>query len=429
MCRVLCGHRSTSAMVSFSTMEHAAGESPWGVIATPIRSGYTRRQSPTNFGEFLRELLVRIFATVLGRNRTSAYAPTGTYWRPMKTRMQLGLLMFALGCSAATVNPVGVDPTERGRDEAADGWGDGSIPEVTCEGQPETGPAGSWNHSRSHISSNAGSPRHRGVDLITTASAAAQSIEGEISYGWADKALEGEDIDVFACRSGHWQQIGTATTDDEGHFALALEGDDRLPIGVRQMYLSVVGDRTGTDFVAFVAPDDTQIVFSDVDGTLTSSENAYPMSLWDGSEVAANEGAPEVLTALRSRHYYPVYMTARGRFFTEDTRNWLRDSGFPMGPLRLAPRIVTIPGDATIEYKSATIDAVASEGLIPAIGIGNRASDEAAYSSASISSDRIFLKSTEYADENAPLVDAGQAVGFQSYLDLLPTIESIPSAH
>lgn len=326
------------------------------------------------------------------------------------------------------IDPVTVDPTEMSPDlGGAEDSARRAIPEVMCTGTPTNLADRTWRHTRSALTS-VPSPQHRGIDLIVGAGSRTQMIRGDISYGIADDGLEDELVEIFACKRGAWSRIGTAITNDDGEFALPLTGASRLAIGMRSLYVSVVGDRTGTDFLAFVAPEGTQIVFSDIDGTLTSSENAYPISLVTRSSVQANAGAPEVITALRQRNYYPIYMTARGRVFTGDTRAWLRDRGFPVGPLRLAPSVITLPGSATVAYKSDTIDAIAAEGLVPAVGIGNRASDAAAYGSQSIPGNRIFLKAKEFASEDAPVAARGEAITFQSYVDLLPTVRAIPAA-
>ncbi len=339
------------------------------------------------------------------------------------------LLILALTGCTNVAEPVGVDPTEAsGGEGKADGFGPVELPEPICDGAPDAGDAGSWRHRYRSRLVALGEPHHRGIDLITSAGAYAQPIRGEISYGFTDKALEDEEVDLFACRAGEWRFIGSAITDDEGMFELDLSGEERLPIGIRSLYASVVGDRSGAEFLALVAPEGTELVFSDVDGTLTSSENAYPESLVTGADVGANEGAAEALGALRDRRYYPVYMTARGRRFTEDTREWLAAQGFPRGPLRLAPSLVTLPGSATVAYKAGTLEDIAAEGLVPAIGIGNRASDAEAYAQAGLASDRIFIEATEYASEDQPLIDGGECVGFESYVDLLPAFESMPPA-
>jgi hypothetical protein len=183
---------------------------------------------------------------------------------------RLLLLVVCAGCSTTTAPAVGVDPAE-----ADDGGGKAdtatAVPEVTCGGAPDAGPSGSFRHWTSHAISFLGDPRHRGRDLVAGASATDQRLEGWVSYTIADKALEDEDVDLFACRGGAWEHVGRTRTDNEGFFSLSLSSADRLPIGMRDLYVSVVGDRTGAAFLAYVAPDTQELVASDVDGTLTSS--------------------------------------------------------------------------------------------------------------------------------------------------------------
>src|SRR5439155_24490120 len=136
---------------------------------------------------------------------------------------------------------------------------------------------------------------------------------------------------------------GTARTDDEGHFALGLSGDGRLPVGMRDLFVSVVGDRTGVGFLGYVAPAGTPLVVSDVDGTLTSSENAFLETIALGIEPGAQPGAAQAFAAAAAGGKQLVYVTARGNQYTTATRHWLDDHGFPRGPVRLSPSFVTLP--------------------------------------------------------------------------------------
>ena len=290
-----------------------------------------------------------------------------------------------------------------------------AVPDVRCAGSPDAGPALDFNHVSSELISALGDPRHRGFDLIAPASAETQSIEGWISYTIADKALEDEIVDVFACRETAWQFIGSALTDDEGHFALALAGNDRLPIAMRDLYVSVLGDRTGVGFIGYVAPDDQPLIVSDVDGTLTSSENAFLETIALGTEPDTQPGAPEAYADAVSRGYQLVYVTSRGGQYTTDTRTWLDDKGFPRGPVRLSPSFVTLPGGDTIDYKTQTIGALA---LPVVMGVGNRASDVTAYGNVGLSATATFVKLPEYQSELQPDLDGGLAIGIASYDDL-----------
>jgi phosphatidate phosphatase PAH1 len=253
---------------------------------------------------------------------------------------------------------------------------------------------------------------------VTSAGTATQMLEGWISYTIFDQALDDEDVDVFACRAGEWQRVGIARTDDEGHFALRLSGDARLPIGMRDLFVSVVGDRTGVGFLAYVAPQGSPLLVSDVDGTLTSSENAFLETIALGTEPDAHTGAARAYDTTTAKGYQVVYVTARGNQYTTATREWLAHKFFPRGPVRLSPSFLTLPGGDTVDYKTQTIAALVAAGLEAAVGVGNRASDITAYTVARVAADRIFIKLPEFASEVQPQLAAGAAIGFTTYDEL-----------
>jgi hypothetical protein len=322
-----------------------------------------------------------------------------------------------VGCATGDPGPVTPDP-EEGSIGIGTTEGAARVPDVRCAGAPDAGPAGDFRHFTSSLISDLGDAKHRGFDLVTSASSPTQRLEGWISYTILDKALEDEDVDVFACRAGQWRPVGTARTDDEGHFALDLSGADRLPVGMRDLFVSVRGDRTGVGFLGYVAPDGARLIVSDVDGTLTSSENAFLETIALGIEPGARAGASGAYAAATTRGFQLVYVTARGNQYTTDTRTWLDHKGFPRGPVRLAPSFLTLPGGDTIDYKTQTIAALSATGLEVVAGVGNRASDVTAYTNTGVAADRIFIEMPEYASEVAPLLDAGAAIGFATYDEL-----------
>lgn len=336
-------------------------------------------------------------------------------------------LVTALAACAESPEDVTVDPAEATAG-APDGKADSAataLPDVRCAGAPATGPRQAWRHSKNALVALASS-RHRGFDVIASASDASQVLAGEASYGLADKALEDEQVELFACRAGAWTKVGAALTDGEGSFRLTLTGSRRLPIGLRDLYLSVAGDRTGTRFLAMVAPGGTALVVSDVDGTLTSSENAFPEALVTGASVAVHDRAPAAFNRLRARGYQPVYVTARGDVFTEDTRAWLAAVGLPRGPMRLAPHAVTLPGAPTVAFKAGVLFDLEAHGLDVAVGIGNRASDISAYGQAGVAARATWIKGPEFDGEVVPEVNAGRARRFAAYGDLTATIDALP---
>jgi LNS2 (Lipin/Ned1/Smp2) len=302
---------------------------------------------------------------------------------------------------------------------------DAALPDVRCDADPDAGARRSWRHLRSRVIALQ-HPRHRGRDLVVAAAATEQTLQGEISYGLIDKALEDERVDLFACRAGAWQRLGTALTDDEGGFRLPLTGAAMLPIGLRDLFVSVQGDRSGARFLALVAPAQHPLLVSDLDGTLTSSENAFPTSLVTGAAVAAHDGAREALEAAAARGDQPVYLSARGDVFTVETRRWLAERGLPRGPLRLAPSAITLPGDATVELKVAALAALRDAGLRLDLGVGNRASDVAAYGAVGLAGDHVFVKLPEFDDELRDALADGRATGFASYRELPDLLDALP---
>lgn len=287
------------------------------------------------------------------------------------------------------------------------------VQDIRCAGVPDAGPAVEWRHMSSRLIEDYGESHHRGVDLIATSADAAQAITGRITYGATDKDLEDENVSLFACEDATWRSIGTARTDGEGRFALTLSGRARLPVGMRDLYVSVDGDRTGAEFLAYVAPVGTPVVASDMDGTLTASENEYPKSLALGTDVAVQAGAPAALMSAAVRGVAVVYITARGDRFTQDTRDWLVAKGFPRGPLVMPSSIITLPGDDTIEFKTSALARLANFSLLA--GIGNRATDVAAYTDAGLSADRVFIKLPEFEGELSADLTAGRATSFLDY--------------
>ena len=332
------------------------------------------------------------------------------------------VLVLVVGCVSGVpgmleVGPVATDPAE-----ANPGLGRGTgdaVPDVRCAGAPAAGAAGAFHHFKNVLISALGDPRHRGLDLVSSADATGQTLEGWISYTVIDKALEDEDVDVFACRAGQWTRLGSARTDDEGHFTLALSETGRLPVGMRDLFVSVVGDRTGVGFLGYVAPAGTPLLVSDVDGTLTSSENAFVETIVLGIEPGGRAGAAHAYADAAARGRQVVYVSSRGNQYTTATRDWLAHNGFPRGPLRLAESFVTLPGSDTVEFKTRAITGLTATGLSLAAGVGNRASDVSAYAAGGLGADRIFIELPEFAGEVQPLLDAHQGLGFTSYDDLV----------
>lgn len=317
--------------------------------------------------------------------------------------MRAAALLLVCSCVVADKS-VGVDPDEADPPSVDTGTTvvvPRDMPDVQCSGTPTTGAKENFRHFSSTVVAGVGNPHHRGIDLVASADDTVQEIRGEASYGLLDDAIEDEDVDVFACRKSQWVFVGTGRTDDEGRFVVPISDDARLPIGMRDMFLSVRGDRTGTRFLAVVGYADSELAISDVDGTLTTSEDAFAGEIID-IEPAIHPGAAAAWRHVAATGRIPVYVTARPRMFTDDTRNWLAAHDMPRGALRL-----TSGSD-----KTDTLEALP---LPLGIGVGNRATDIEAYLTAGIAPAGIFIKLPEFSAEVAPYLQAGDAIGFESY--------------
>jgi phosphatidate phosphatase PAH1 len=283
----------------------------------------------------------------------------------------------------------------------------------TCVDDP-TPRAGRFRHGSSRTMTAIGSPQHRGYDLIAVESDEKQTLGGKLAYTKFDKDLKDEDVIVFACVDGSWRGVGTARTDRDGRFELALTGADRLPAGMRDLFASVPGDGSGVRFLAYVAREGESVIVTDLDGTVTESEKAVFRTVLLGDDIAHRRDAPE---ALRESKKTVIYLSARGDQLSQLTREWLATHKFPPGPIRLSRSFATKPGPKTIATKTAIL-----RGLPVPIhaAIGNRQTDVAAYTNAGIPAHRIFIKLPEFEGELAEDLGARRAVGFTSYRMLAP---------
>lgn len=329
-------------------------------------------------------------------------------------RFRAVLLTFLFACGVEYDDDID-DDDEDDAAQVLPGGADAStpgVPDVRCADVPVTDAATGFRNTGSSLIAN-GDAYHRGTDLIATTETASHTLTGKLTYTDLDKDLEDEDVELFACIDSQWQLLGETRSNDDGRFTFSLTGDARLPAGIRDVYVSVKGDRSGAAFLALVTPPGHRVIVSDVDGTLTESENSYPISLATDGVPAAHPHAPEALASAIGHGVSVVYITARGDRFTQDTREWFAAKGFPRGPIRMPSAIITLPGDETVEFKTDALQSLAGLELVG--GIGNRNSDIEAYTSAGLTPDRILIKLPEYSDELEDALEAGRATGFELY--------------
>lgn len=280
-----------------------------------------------------------------------------------------------------------------------------------------------------------GAPNHRGRDLFVNPGQP-QWVIAKFAYGVADKDLEDEDVDIFVQRDcgSSWEKLGTATTggsrpllpaaegieDGDGRVMFQIPKERELGPGKHRVRLVVAGDQSSVDLVLDVVPPKTPIFISDVDGTLTSSENVELIKLLTGDLPETHPGAPEALRALAEKGYRPIYVTARPEWLVPRTREFLELHGFPPGIIHTSTSITGAGfGASAAAFKVDELRALAAKGLVPSFGFGNMPSDSDAYASAAI----------EPADHRIFYQIDGDFTGkrIESYTELLPTFTALPA--
>ncbi|MFO0741667.1 MAG: phosphatidylinositol transfer protein [Labilithrix sp.] len=346
----------------------------------------------------------------------------------------IGLMLFAVGCSTTA----GDDPdTSAGELTTAP-----CLPTLECAAPP---PPNTHRHFWRHwietpaivttdaITGFPAVPNHRGRDLFVNPGAP-QTIIAQFAYGLSDVDLEDEDVEIFVqrdCASG-WESLGIATTtsgsqphadvegisDHGGRIIFEIPKAKELGPGRHRVRLVVRGDESFTDLFIDVVPPQTPIFVSDVDGTLTSSENIEYAALLVGTIPATHPAAPEALRALADKGYRPLYLTARPEWLVGRTREFLDQHGFPPGIIHTTASLIgpSAYGGAA-QFKSGDLAQIATKGLVPAFGFGNKPTDSEAYAVIPDVSHRFFYQ-----------ID-GEFTGrrIESYEDVLPQLTRLPA--
>jgi phosphatidate phosphatase APP1 len=294
-----------------------------------------------------------------------------------------------------------------------------------------------WRHAvKSRVDVAVGSPHHRGRDLFVNPGAR-QTVIAKIAYGIIDKDLEDEEVDVFVQRDcgDSWELLGTTITTGENGTHPTVEGvddgggrvyfeippDRHLGPGKHRIRLVVAGDGSSTDLFLDVVPPKTPIFISDVDGTLTSSENVEFLKLLEGELPDTHPGAPEALRALAAKGYRPIYVTARPEWLVQRTRDFLDKHGFPPGIVHTSTSLIGAGfGASAATFKSGELAMLAQKGLVPSFAFGNMPSDSDAYGGANVQppDHRIFYQ----------ISGAFTGRRIESYTELVPGFEALPGA-
>lgn len=350
----------------------------------------------------------------------------------------LVLLTTAIGC-AATSEENAADST------GADSTAAACLPTLACDAPPPppttTHLWRHWIETPALVTTDATTglpavPYHRGRDLFVNPGKP-QMIIAHFTYGLANVNLTDEDVDIFVqrdCASG-WESLGTATTttgsaphasvegvdDTGGHIFFQIPQDKELGPGRHRVRLIVRGDGSSTDLFLDVVPPKTPIFVTDVDGTLTSSEDVEFAAMLVGAIDGTHPDAPEALKALAAKGYRPLYLTARPEWLVNRTREFLDAHGFPPGIVHTTTSYVGEYGysGGAATFKTQDLATIAkNEGLTPTFGFGNMPTDSTAYAtSIADPQKRIFYQ----------ISGAYTGRRINDYSEVLPTIAALPA--
>lgn len=204
------------------------------------------------------------------------------------------------------------------------------------------------------------------------------------SQGLFSNAFPGENVSLWFY-DGAWSELARGKTDDDGLYSFTIEV---TPQNGAPVYAMLEADGSCASHEAFLLPPGSNIIVTDIDGTLTASDNELIEQLVDETDVPAMKIAADTLIQTWAEKGYPiVYLTARPHELDHDTRTWLDMLGFPPGP------VITENGNQPAdEYKTRWLERLIDDfGWVPVAAYGNADTDIAAYANAGIALDRTFI--------------------------------------
>lgn len=269
-----------------------------------------------------------------------------------------------------------------------------------------------FRHLGNRLRASSAEAWHRAQDVVVLAGEPAW-VEARFGYGLGDSRVGDEDVDVYFRRAGslRWMFLGRTRTADDDHAIVRSDGSrteetglvsyripdaEHLPTGLHAARFVVCADRTFADATVAVVTPRVQLAASDVDGTLTRSENAFAYSVVGLAETPApHAGAAALFTRLADRGFIMVYLSARPDVFAQSTRAWLASNGFPPGVVRTRGGThFALGGPDHVTFKVAVLRELARVVGHPVdLGFGNTTTDVRAYEAGGIpGSGRFFYR-------------------------------------
>ena len=270
----------------------------------------------------------------------------------------------------------------------------------------------------------AGKPNHRIRDMILPKDYTQATLRARFTYGQFDKDLEEEQVQAWLLRCPDWQLLGTFETSDEG--VVKVPAPTNLAPGDYAVRFVVLGDRSEARGTISVWPPGTQIVVSDIDGTLTTSDwEAVDevVEILNADSAKMYPDANTVLQAWAQKGYRIVYLSGRLQYVNRYTHTWLDRHNFPAGPVILTARKRQIAPIRTgvQKFKAEFLNDLTNRVKVQIVAAyGNAPTDIGAYNDAGIPKDKTFIIGPHAGEHNTGKIG--------SYTDHLPSINAQPEA-
>lgn len=241
-----------------------------------------------------------------------------------------------------------------------------------------------------------------GVFADTYVAADAASAAGNIRYkgkkartgqnsGLTAIPIRGEAVSLWTydTEGAAWLSLGRAITDDDGRYDIAPTAGF-VSLG-QPVYAVLEADKSCATHYDFLSPTGTKTIITDIDGTLTLSDEELFKQIDDGSyDPLENASASALMNLWSDKGYQIVYLTARPHEFRAETRAWLEDRGFPLGAVITANTLVF--DETARQYKRSWVNRVVTDfGWNVVAAYGNASSDIDAYEDGGIPKDITFI--------------------------------------
>ncbi len=237
--------------------------------------------------------------------------------------------------------------------------------------------------------------------------------------GLDGEALAGEAVSLWRYDGETWTQLDRRSTEADGTYG--FEGAPTSNNNDQPLYAVLEADQSCTPHYTWLLDPGTPVVVTDIDGTLTLSDEELLTQISDGMHDPALMGSSaELMQAWAAKGYDIVYITARPHVFRAETRAWLVEHDFPTGPLITANSLVL--GPSAQGYKASWGARMLDDfGWTPVAAYGNADTDIGAYDDAGIPKDITFIVGELAGTEGTmPIENEDYAAHIAAFVDPYP---------